>query len=193
MGATGSFSYKFYKVGSLAGFFSTGALTGIWAERKWHLEGVIGPRISKDDLRDNEVHIEELNPKIQRAQSIMKYGMPQSLSPGVLYHENHVLEFDPIRKTPIWVAEHITKRHVQPEKPSANRKKSKFLADKRIAEVVRSTNDDFWDSGWSRGHMAPAGNNKHCQQVCKKFFILLQKISIIQPLSLPSSKKSMVN
>ena len=79
--------------------------------------------------------------------------------------ENHVLEFDPIRKTPIWVAEHITREHVDPKNPTANRKLSKFLSDERIDETVRASNKDFWDSGWSRGHMAPAGNNKHCQQV----------------------------
>ena len=29
-----------------------------------------------------------------------------------------------------------------------------------LAAEIRTSNDDFWDSGWSRGHMAPAGNNK---------------------------------
>ena len=29
-----------------------------------------------------------------------------------------------------------------------------------LAAEIRASNEDFWDSGWSRGHMAPAGNNK---------------------------------
>ena len=36
----------------------------------------------------------------------------------------------------------------------------------------QSHNDDFWDSGWSRGHMAPAGNNKYCQTWMDDTFLL---------------------
>ena len=161
----GFFSYNIYRIGSLSALFSTGAVTGIWAERKWHFEQFIDPLSSQNDDNNSEAHFEPLDPRIQRAQSILKYGAPQSLSPGILYNENHVLEFDPIRKTPIWVAEHITQHHVNPESPTANRKKSKFAPDNRVDESIRSSNQDYWDSGWSRGHMAPAGNNKHCQTV----------------------------
>ena len=161
----GFFSYNIYRIGSLSALFSTGAITGILAEKKWRLEQFIDPLDSQNNDKNGEVHVECLDPKIQRAQSILKYGVPQSLSPGILYNENHVLEFDPIRKTPIWVAEHITQQHVSPEIPIANRKKSKFAPDNRVDEIIRSSNQDYWDSGWSRGHMAPAGNNKHCQTV----------------------------
>ena len=65
-------------------------------------------------------------------------------------------------RTPIWVAEHIDRTKVEPVDPSqaANRKKSKFKPDMALAAEIRASNEDFWDSGWSRGHMAPAGNNK---------------------------------
>lgn len=171
MGTSGAFSYGLYRIGAVAGLFSSGALTGILVERKGDVKGFMEPFGMEKPLR-NHVHIETLNPKIARGQSILKYGIPQSLSPGVLYHENHVLELDPIRKTPIWVAEHITQHHVEPEKPLANRKKSKFRPDNRVDESIRPSNDDYSDSGWSRGHMAPAGNNKHCQEAMDDTFLL---------------------
>ena len=31
---------------------------------------------------------------------------------------------------------------------------------------------DFRQSGWSRGHMAPAGNNKHSQEAMNQTFLL---------------------
>ena len=65
-------------------------------------------------------------------------------------------------RTPIWVAEHIDRSKVKPsdESRAANRKRSKFKPDMALAAEIRASNEDFWDSGWSRGHMAPAGNNK---------------------------------
>ena len=160
-----SFIQNTFRIGSLAGLFTTGALSGIWIERNRKPESLDLSLNSNNDKGEITEPIETADPIIERGKTILKYGVPQSLSPGTLYHENHVLQFDPIRKTPLWVAEHITQHHVNPEIPLANRKKSRFRTDLRIEKEGRSSNDDFWDSGWSRGHMAPAGNNKHSQTV----------------------------
>ena len=45
----------------------------------------------------------------------------------------------------------------------ANRRYSKFKADPHISARFSAENSDYWNSGWSRGHMAPAGNNKFNQ------------------------------
>ena len=160
-----SFIQNTFRIGSLAGLFTTGALSGIWIERNRKSESLDLSSDSKNESTKVAEPIEKVDPIIERGKIILKYGVPQSLSAGILYHENHVLEFDPIRKTPLWVAEHITQHHVNPEIPLANRKMSRFRPDHRIEKESRSSNDDFWDSGWSRGHMAPAGNNKHSQAV----------------------------
>ena len=34
----------------------------------------------------------------------------------------------------------------------------------KFDSLLSTLNSDFWGSGWSRGHMAPAGNNKHSQE-----------------------------
>lgn len=35
--------------------------------------------------------------------------------------------------------------------------------DPQVPLKFSSTNDDYKGSGWSRGHMTPAGDCKHCQ------------------------------
>ena len=156
-----------YKIGAAAGLFSSGACVALFADRNGINKFFTDPLPTKEiQAAEHENTINKAqNTKLERAEIILKYGVPESLSPGLLHNENHVLEFDPIRKTPIWVAEHITKDHVAPKGPTANRKKAKFRPDDRVPENLGPSNDDYWDSGWSRGHMAPAGNNKHSQDV----------------------------
>lgn len=83
---------------------------------------------------------------------LLKYGLPQRSS-DYLRYKNHVLCYDQARKTPRWVLEHLTRDKL---KGDANRMYSAFKPDQNIPVVFQSNNDDYWDSGWSRGHMAPA-------------------------------------
>ena len=70
----------------------------------------------------------------------------------------------------MWVAETITNDMVNSS--VANRKRSKFKPDSSLPECYCSANDDYRRSGWSRGHMAPAGNYKHCQNSMDDTFYL---------------------
>ena len=54
----------------------------------------------------------------------------------------------------------------------ANRKYARFRADPNLPQEACPSNEDFWDSGWSRGHMAPAGNNKFSQSAMNDTFYL---------------------
>ena len=87
-----------------------------------------------------------------------------------MQHENHVLEFDPIRRVPKWVAEHVSQNKTFGD--TANCKLARFDPDPTIAVLYTSQNKDFWGYGWSRGHMAPAGNDKHCQEAMNQTFYL---------------------
>ena len=84
--------------------------------------------------------------------TIFKYGLPQR-SPNYMRYKNHVLCYDQAKKTPRWVLEHLTRDKV---KGDADRAHSAFKPDLNIPALFQSNNDDYWDSGWSRGHMAPA-------------------------------------
>ncbi len=104
---------------------------------------------------------------------ILKHGVPAPMGPtGPLCYENHCLQYDPQRKVPLWVAEHLTRDKAHPDTPGADRRRSKFKPDARLDPLGRADNSDFHASGWSRGHMAPAGNNKHSQKAMDDTFLL---------------------
>lgn len=42
----------------------------------------------------------------------------------------------------------------------ADRKHCRFKPDPGVPELFTAHNEDYLRSGWSRGHMAPAGDNK---------------------------------
>jgi len=46
---------------------------------------------------------------------------------------------------------------------SANRKHIQFKADPSVPTMFSASNLDYLGSGWSRGHMSPAGDNKNSQ------------------------------
>lgn len=47
----------------------------------------------------------------------------------------------------------------------ADRKHCRFKPDPNIPQLFTARNEDYLRSGWSRGHMAPAGDNK-ISEVC---------------------------
>ena len=46
---------------------------------------------------------------------------------------------------------------------NARRRDASFKPDPSIKPIFSATNEDYLGSGWSRGHMAPAGNYKNDQ------------------------------
>ncbi|XP_071102162.1 nuclease EXOG, mitochondrial-like [Haliotis cracherodii] len=106
--------------------------------------------------------------KLEKTREILKYGIPDR-GPAIRSYSDHVLAYDQARKIPIWVAEHLHRGKLT---GSANRKKSRFLPDLDLESRFSATNDDFWHSGWSRGHMAPAGNYKYDQRSMSDTFYL---------------------
>lgn len=93
----------------------------------------------------------------EMSQAILKFGAPQR-SPEILHYKNHVLAYDHARKVPLWVAEHLTKEVTNNSREKiADRAKSSFRPDPSIPEIFQAKNEDYLKSGWTRGHMAPAG------------------------------------
>ena len=65
----------------------------------------------------------------------------------------------------------------------ANRKHARFKPDPNLPKEVSASNEDFWDSGWSRGHLAPAGNNKFSQSAMNDTFLLSNIIPQVRPFA----------
>ncbi|XP_077979131.1 nuclease EXOG, mitochondrial-like [Glandiceps talaboti] len=147
--------------GLVVGTTVTSVIIGYLVNTRHELPGVNAARIvtapQSTDLQ-----------KLKRGDQILKYGVPDR-GPELHYYANHVLCYDQTKKTPLWVAEHITKDHI---KGTANRKHSKFRRDPDIPEQFSAFNSDYWKSGWSRGHMAPAGDCKYSQMAMDETFYL---------------------
>ncbi|KAL2085247.1 hypothetical protein ACEWY4_018567 [Coilia grayii] len=111
----------------------------------------------------------DADPKESPAQQdIGRYGLPQA-GAEMRYYANHTLSYDQAKRIPRWVAENLSKAKLQ---GVADRKHCKFKPDPGIPEAFTAHNEDYLRSGWSRGHMAPAGDNKACAQSMAETFYL---------------------
>ncbi|XP_077075353.1 nuclease EXOG, mitochondrial [Siphateles boraxobius] len=99
---------------------------------------------------------------------IERFGLPQT-GAETRFYINHVLSYDQSRRTPRWVAEHLSGQRLLGQ---ADRKHCKFKPDPEIPEIFTARNEDYLRSGWSRGHMAPAGDNKISEQAMAETFYL---------------------
>ncbi|KAL7874706.1 hypothetical protein SRHO_G00056760 [Serrasalmus rhombeus] len=103
------------------------------------------------------------------AQSLIKrYGLPLTGAETRSY-TNHILSYDQGRRTPKWVAEHLSNEKLLGR---ADRRHCKFKPDPGVPELFTAHNEDYLGSGWSRGHMAPAADNKFSQQSMVETFYL---------------------
>ncbi|XP_060103980.1 nuclease EXOG, mitochondrial [Heteronotia binoei] len=97
-----------------------------------------------------------------------KYGFPVD-GTQTRYYTNHVLSYDQAKRIPRWVIEHISKHKTV---GNADRKHCKFRPDPSIPPLFSAMNEDYIGSGWSRGHMAPAGDNKYSPKAMAETFYL---------------------
>ncbi|GMM51724.1 ribonuclease [Starmerella bacillaris] len=73
-------------------------------------------------------------------------------------------------KSPNWVIEHLTTQ--SRDINNANRKNSFFKEDTVIPEMFRARLQDYFRSGYDRGHQAPAANAKFSQTAMDETFYL---------------------
>ena len=84
--------------------------------------------------------------------------IPQTLpavKEQILVRKAYTVSYNSETKCPNWVAWHLTAEHADGE---VERDKN-FYEDLDVPEP-RATNEDYRGSGWSKGHMCPAGDNK---------------------------------
>lgn len=74
---------------------------------------------------------------------------------NVLHRMSYVASYNQELLIPNWVAWHLTADHTDGDVPRDN----EFYEDIEVPSP-RATNEDYRRSGWSRGHMCPAGDNK---------------------------------
>lgn len=69
-------------------------------------------------------------------------------------------------KTAVYVAQKLNRTSVA---DADEKRTNKFFADARLRSAERATLEDYKGSGWSRGHLAPAGDMPTAQAMAQSF------------------------
>lgn len=83
-------------------------------------------------------------------------------------HTGHTLSFNTTHNTPDWVAWTLTSEHAD----GAEQRSQKFWADPAIPRAYRVDYYDYKGSGYDRGHMCPAGDNKWSREAMHDCFYM---------------------
>ena len=85
----------------------------------------------------------------------------------LLVRKSYVVLYNSRTLQPDWVIWRLTAEHAQGDVPRSNN----FREDEEVARP-RATLDDYKRSGWDRGHMCPAGDNKWDEEAMDATFLL---------------------
>lgn len=86
----------------------------------------------------------------------------------VLVRSGYVVSYNPSTCCPNYVAWHLTSERVNGTVP----RYKKFIADDDVQKEYRAYPEDYRDSGYDRGHMCPAGDNKDSREHMMESFLL---------------------
>ena len=106
----------------------------------------------------------QLNPK-----GLFKYGFPGPIH-DIEDRYQYISCYNRQTRNPYWVLEHITPESLSMR--NGNRKNSIFKEDERIPEMFRAKLQDYFRSGYDRGHQVPAADAKFSQDSMDSTFYL---------------------
>ncbi|MBO4659474.1 MAG: DNA/RNA non-specific endonuclease [Prevotella sp.] len=85
----------------------------------------------------------------------------------ILYRKGYVVSYNKDTRLPNWVAWHLTAAHVD---GNARRPGNAWHEDMDVP-MPRANNGDYKGSGWTHGHMCPAGDNKWDSEAMYESFL----------------------
>ena len=130
---------------------------------------VVAPRFSPSAL-DTRLTPQEL----EYVRHNCPFGMPTELSAWkhgamtVIAREGYVLDHSAADKIPLWVCEGVSADQPQGDVVRRNR----FRPDPKLPRGKRAELIDYRNSGYDKGHMAPAGDQKSRQDLADETFYL---------------------
>lgn len=86
-----------------------------------------------------------------------------------LQQKGYHLVYDGNHKVPLWTHEHLTKQSLSVE---AKREGLLFYENQKVYSFHRSTLSDYYRSGYDRGHMVPAADQRFEEEALKETFLL---------------------
>lgn len=107
--------------------------------------------------------LEKINPEKVEIPAIILNRTEQ-----IITHLGYSVSYNSDWKIPNWVAYELTKEEVEGVIPRGNN----FIPDPKVSENITATTYDYKNSGWDRGHMAPAADMKWSEQAMKESFYL---------------------
>ena len=102
--------------------------------------------------------IPEVSLPYEMPDSVIRICMPRPLegiSEQIIRKISYIVSYNKDTKIPNWVAWHLTAEHTD----GPYKRMNNFYEEESVG-IPRATIDDYRGSGWSRGHMCPAGDNK---------------------------------
>ncbi len=90
------------------------------------------------------------------------------VSEQLLYRKAYIASYNKDTRMPNWVAWRLTADHTD----GPYRRPGNAFHEDMDVESPRATNSDYRGSGWSRGHMCPAGDNRWDEKAMYETFLL---------------------
>ncbi|KAI0670645.1 hypothetical protein C8Q78DRAFT_975273 [Trametes maxima] len=110
--------------------------------------------------------------------AVLKYGHPGPVS-DLLVRRAYVTGYDRRLRHPAWTAEHLTLASLgksaigtRSNDAAGDRGNSQFTEDASIPAMFRAKLQDYFRSGYDRGHMVPAADAKISQAAMDETFLL---------------------
>lgn len=100
-----------------------------------------------------------------------RYGFPGPIH-DIERHQEFVSVYDRRTRNPSFVVEHITAESLQKGPTNGDRKNSYFKEDEAVPAKFRALLQDYYRSGYDRGHQAPAADAKFSQEAMNETFML---------------------
>ena len=89
------------------------------------------------------------------------------VTPRALCYESFAVLYSPLSKTPVFVAERLSKALLNDAKDE--KRTNRFFPDARLRKAERAELEDYRGSGFDRGHMAPAGDMPSARAMTQSF------------------------
>ena len=127
-------------------------------------EGKRSGLFDAENALEKVTHVDTRQPK-----TLIDLPLPlKGVSEQILYRHGYIASYNKDNKIPNWVAWHLTAAHTRGE---AQRPGNAWHEDPDVPRP-RATSADYRKSGWTRGHMCPAGDNKWDAEAMYDTFLL---------------------